>query len=223
VPGMQWIDVIEWFGTESGWRFFSTAVLPFIAVFVAVLVSSAIARGSIKKLIGHSDRQLRAAVVGEFIGVARKAATWGSLSAAEQDRLDTLSREASTRLRLLPQSGASVAATWAEHQLTAIKRDAAGFSVQAEQSYLELRDALTQWHHRPRSIRRKFTEDLERFTYGDSSQSADLLQKQRKWAAQQHAEQPVVSTPPVVPETLIATIVDERVEHPDRVERPERP
>jgi hypothetical protein len=219
---MQWVDVIGWFGTDEGWRVFSTAVLPFVTVFVAVLVSSAIARGSIKKLIGHSDRQLRAAVVGEFIGAARKAATWGSLSAAEQDRLDTLSREASTRLRLLAHPGASVAATWAEHQLTAIKRDAAGFSTQAEQSYLELRDALTQWHHKPRSIRKRFAEDLERFAYVDTDQTADLLQKQRQWAAQQQAEQSVVPAPPLVAETLIATIVDERVEHPDRVERPER-
>jgi len=227
---MQWTEILTWLSSVDGSRVVTSAIVPFVAIVAAVLISSVIARGSITKLIERSDRVLRAAIVAELIGVARKASTWGSLTAGEQDRLDALSREASTRLRLVSHPGASSAATWAEHQLSSIKRDAHGFTAHAEQGYIELRDTLTQWHHKPRSIRKKFAEDLHRFAYAEADQGAYLMDKQREWEANQTTAQTdepsATSTMEATPTTaastsastatIVATIDEERVQRPER-------
>jgi len=59
--------------------------------------------------------------------------------------------------------------------------------VQSEQNYLEFRDRLIEWQQKPSRARKLFAADLEQFRYEDSPVDADLVEKQRAWAAEQAA------------------------------------
>ena len=88
-----------------------------------------------------------------------------------------------------------MASAWAEYQLAEIKRNSANFSVQADQGFAEYRDRLIEWHHRPQRARKIFQNDLERFRIDAASDDIDLIERQRRWKAEQSTQQAPVSTP----------------------------
>jgi hypothetical protein len=178
-----WNDVLAWFGSSEGWRILSGAVLPFLAIVIAGIVAALIARGALKRGIAHQNRELQAAAVGAMIHAGRSGSRWASLSQGAQDHADAEFHIADVRLRLLPLTGASAAADWAAHELQSMRRDSAGFSFQADQTYNEYRDRLLEWQRHPGRARKLFALDLERFRFEDQAADAELVERQQQWAA----------------------------------------
>jgi len=193
-----WNDFLDWFGSTEGTRVFTTMVLPFIAIIVAGVIATIIARGSISRLLARQERGNRASAVEALIAVGEKASQWSGLSNQTREHFEQQSSVASIRVRLLPASGAAMASAWAEYQLAEIKRNSANFSVQADQGFVEYRDRLIEWHHRPQRARKIFQNDLERFRIDAASDDTDLIERQRRWKAEQ-AQQPTQQAPVVPP------------------------
>jgi hypothetical protein len=161
---MQWgNDVLSWLASEDGWRVISGAVIPALAILVAGIVAALIGRGATRRLITLHQRDALTAAVGGFVLAGRKAARWHELSPLDRIHVDTLIAEAETRIRLMPMAGSGLAANWASHQLDEIKRDSAGFQFQAQQTLAEYRDRLIAWSERPRSAKKLFVDDLDRW------------------------------------------------------------
>ena len=186
-----WNEFITWLYSDEGWRVVSTAVVPLVAIIVATVIAAAISRASITRLLAREDRDDRAAAVAAFIEVARQSTQWSLLPAPNQNNLETLASAASVRLRLLPTHGAAPAAEWGEHQIAKIRENSSGFTVQAEQDYIEFRDRLAEWQHKPKAARRLFAIDLEQFKFESKTVVDDeLVEKQQQWAVEQaEAEQ----------------------------------
>lgn len=201
-----WNDFLDWFGSTEGTRVITTMVLPFIAIIVAGLIATIIARGSISRLLARQERGNRASAVEALIAVGEKASQWSGLSNQTREHFEQQSSVASIRVRLLPATGAAMASAWAEYQLAEIKRNSANFSVQADQGFAEYRDRLIEWHHRPQRARKIFQNDLERFRIDAASDDTDLIERQRRWKAEQTQQAPVVTpvTPPVAKTTPVA-------------------
>jgi hypothetical protein len=200
VPPMQWWnDFLDWFGSTEGTRVISTMVLPFVAIIVAGVIATIVARGSISRLLARQERGNRASAVEALIAVGEKASQWSGLSNQTREHFEQQSSVASIRVRLLPATGAAMASAWAEYQLAEIKRNSANFSVQADQGFAEYRDRLIEWHHRPGRARKIFQNDLERFRIDAASDDTDLIERQRRWKAEQATQQAPVTpaTPPV--------------------------
>jgi len=196
VPPMQWWnDFLDWFGSSEGTRVVTTMVLPFIAIIVAAVIATIIARGSITRLLARQERGNRASAVEALIAVGEKASQWSGLSNQTREHFEQQSSVASIRVRLLPATGAAMASAWAEYQLAEIKRNSANFSVQADQGFAEYRDRLIEWHHRPGRARKIFQNDLERFRIDAASDDVDLIERQRRWKAEQSTQQAPVVTP----------------------------
>jgi hypothetical protein len=204
-----WNDLVTWFDSSAGWRVFSTAILPFIAIIVAGLLAAWIGRTSARRVLDHQDRELKAAAIMALIGAGRKATIWSSLGADEKQHVDSLISEADMRVRLLPVNGAASAADWAAHELGAMKKNSATFSFQAEQTFIDYRDRLLEWQDKPKRARRLFAFDLEQWRYDDDSteQHVAAEPQQPKWGSTPAAaEAPVVpaaATAPIVPEAPI--------------------
>jgi hypothetical protein len=164
-----WNDFVDWFNSTSGWRVFSTAILPFIAIVVAAVLAAWIGRASARRVLAHQDGELKAAAIMALIGAGRKAAIWSSLGVDEKQHVDSLISEADIRIRLLPVNGANAAADWAAHELGAMKKNSATFSFQAEQTFVDYRDRLLEWQDKPRRARKLFAFDLEQWRYDDDS------------------------------------------------------
>lgn len=143
----------------------SGAIIPATAIVVAGAIAALIGRGSTKRLITLHQREALTAAIGGFLLAGRRAAAWNSLGDIERAQLDHLAAEAETRIRLLPIAGAGLAATWAAHELSAMKRDSAGFQFQAQQTLAEYRDRLVAWSEKPRSAKKLFGADLERWQF----------------------------------------------------------
>lgn len=183
-----WNDLVRWFDSEDGWRVLTGAILPFLAILIGGIVAGLIARGAVKRLISQQDRQHKSAAVASLIAAGRRAATWSTLSAQEKDHVDHQASEAEVRVRLLPVSGAGLAADWAAHQLATMKRNSASYSFQAEQDLVDFQDGLIAWQNRPGKARKLFAQDLAAWKYDDPQSAEDeLVAKQREWAAQQAA------------------------------------
>ena len=182
-----WTDFNEWLYSDAGWRVISTVIVPFLAIVLSAVIASLIARGFVRKILAREDREDRAAAVAIFIEVARQSTQWANLPTGNQDHAQTLASAASVRLRLLPSHGAAAAAEWAEHQIQKIKDNSASFSMQSEQDYVEFRDRLTEWQHKPKAARRLFAVDLAEFKAADTAVEEDLVERQRQWAAEQAA------------------------------------
>jgi len=182
-----WNDFVTWFYSDEGWRIVSTAILPFLSIIIATLIAVWISRSAVNRVLARADRSDRTAAVAAIVEVARGSAQWSNLPAGTRDHLDAQASAATIRLRLLPTNGANAAADWAEHQLPQIRSNSADFSVQSEQNYLEFRDRLIEWQQKPSRARKLFAADLEKFQYEDSPVDADLVEKQRAWAAEQAA------------------------------------
>jgi hypothetical protein len=180
-----WNDFLDWLNSPEGARLLATTVIPFIAIVVAGVVAALIARGTISRLFAKQERAQRASAVEALIAVGEKASQWSGLAGQTRDHFEAQTSVASIRVRLLPSSGAAMASAWAEYQLAEIKRNSANFSVQADQGYAEYRDRLVEWHHRPSRARKLFAGDLERFRLDSANDDTELIERQRRWAAEQ--------------------------------------
>lgn len=188
-----WNDFVGWLFSDDGWRVISTVIVPFVAILVAGLIAAAIGRGSTKRLLALNDRQQRAAAVTAMIGAARRASVWNTLSASEQRHADYAALEADIRLRLLSVPGAGLASDWCAHEIATMKKNAVSFSFQAEQSMLEFRNRLIDWHTRPSRAKKLFKNDLDSWAYDTSLADEDLVAQQQAWARQQSAAEPDVT------------------------------
>jgi hypothetical protein len=166
-----WNDLVSWFNSSAGWRVFSTAILPFIAIIVAALLAAWIGRASARRVLAYHDRELKGAAITSLIGAGRKAAIWSSLGGDEKQHVDMLISDADIRVRLLPVNGAGPAADWAAHELAAMKKNSATFSFQAEQTFIDYRDRLLEWQDKPKRARKLFAFDLDQWRYEDTSTS----------------------------------------------------
>ena len=182
-----WNDFLDWLNSTEGARLLSTTVIPFIAIVVAGIIAALIARGSITRLFAKQERAQRASAIEALIAVGEKASQWSGLSGQTRDHFEAQTSVASIRVRLLPSAGAAMASAWAEYQLAEIKRNSANFSVQADQGYAEYRDRLIEWHHRPSRARKLFVNDLERFRLDSANDDTGLIERQRRWKAEQQA------------------------------------
>ena len=182
-----WNNLVNWLLSDDGWRILSTAILPFIAILVAGLIAALIGRGSAQRVLAFQDRELKASAVAALIGAGRKAATWNTLSVQEQSHYDNQINEADARVRLLPVNGSSMAADWAAHQLSEMKKNSAIFSFQAEQTLEEFRDRLIEWQHKPARAKKLFKQDLEQWKYASPSAEQELSVQQQEWAASNRA------------------------------------
>lgn len=180
-----WNDLIDWLNSDVGWRIVSGAIIPFVAIVVAGIIAAAVGRGSTKRAIALSDREVRTSAVTALITSARKATTWNTLSIAEQQHYDALASEADIRIRLLPINGTALAGDWAAHEITEMKKNSVSFSFQAEQSLLVFRDRLAEWLAHPSRARRLFKSDLDTWAYESSLSDQELVHQQQAWAAQQ--------------------------------------
>lgn len=192
-----WNEWMRWFASAEGRAFITGALLPFLAILAGGVVAGLIARGSIRRLLSQHDRQHKAAAVAALLGAARRIANWNALSASEQSLVEQQAAEAEVRVRLLPSTGAESAADWAGHYLSAIRRNSAGYSFQAEQDYVQLRDGLIEWEKHPRRARKLFGQDLAAWKYEASAEDDALVARQREWASQQDRaeEQETVALP----------------------------
>jgi len=193
-----WNDFLDWFNSTEGMRVITTAVLPFIAIIIAGVVAALVARGAITRLLAKQDRAHRASAVEALIAVGEKASQWSGLSNQTREHFEAQASVASIRVRLVPAPGAAMASAWAEYQLAEIKRNSANFSVQADQGFAEYRDRLIEWHHRPARARKLFVQDLDRFRLESASDDTDLIERQRRWKAEQSAPA-TVATPAAAP------------------------
>ena len=191
-----WNNFVAWLNSDDGWRILSGAVIPFIAIVAAGFLAAAIGRGSAKRVIALSDREVKASAVTALISAGRKAAVWNTLPAPEQQHIDHLIGDADIRLRLLPVPGTALAADWARHEIAEMKKNAVSFSFQAEQTLLVFRDRLIEWQARPSRAKKLFKNDLDSWAYDSSLREQELVHQQQAWAAQQVNETGPIETVP---------------------------
>jgi hypothetical protein len=196
-----WTNFLDWLTSDEGWRITSGAIIPFVAILVAGIIAAAIGRGSAKRIVALSDRDIRFAAVTALIGAARKSAVYNTLPAPEQHHLEHLVGEADTKVRLLATPGAAMAADWAAHELFELRKNAVSFSFQAEQSLNIFRDRLIEWQAHPSRAKRLFKNDLEAWAYDESSSDRELVNQQQAWASQQSADGKDLFSSPADPAT----------------------
>lgn len=185
---MQWWDnFVYWFYSDAGSHVITTAILPGVAILVAGIIAALIGRGSTKRIVSLHNRAERAAAVTAMIGAARRAANWNTLSAPEQQLADHVALECDVRIRLLPIAGAAMAAEWATHELTELKKQAVSFSFEATQSLREFKDRLVDWQAHPGRAKKLFKSDLDSWAYEASLTDQELVAQQAAWEAQQSA------------------------------------
>jgi hypothetical protein len=180
-----WNDIVQWVNSDDGWTIISGAILPFLAIVLGGVVAALIARGAIKRLVAHQDREAKAAAVAALIAAGRRAAMWNTLSAPEKEHVEHQASEAEVRVRLLPLPGSALAADWAAHQLATMKKNSVSYSFQAEQDLVDFQDGLIAWQDKPTRARKLFAQDLAAWKYEAGTAEDDLVIKQREWAAQQ--------------------------------------
>lgn len=182
-----WNNFVDWFTSDDGWRVFSTAILPFIAIVVAGVIAAAIGRASTRRVIALSERETRIAAVTTLLSAARRASVWNTLTAGEQPAADQAAIDAEIRLRLLGIPGAALASEWTAHEIADMKRNSVSFSFQAEQTLLTVRDRLIEWQARPSRAKKLFKNDVDSWAYESSLSDQDLVHQQKAWSAQQTA------------------------------------
>jgi hypothetical protein len=185
-----WNDIVRWFNSDDGWTVITGVILPFVAIVAGGVIAGLIARGAIKGLIAHHDREAKSSAVASLIASGRKAATWNTLSAQEKEHVEHQTSEAEVRVRLLPVLGASLAADWSAHHIAAMKKNSANYSFQADQDLADLQDGLIAWQTKPSRAKKLFAQDLASWKYNDGVSEDELVTKQREWAA---AQQPTVN------------------------------
>ncbi|MEP6842948.1 MAG: hypothetical protein ABJA11_05470 [Pseudolysinimonas sp.] len=188
-----WNDFLDWIQSDAGAKIISTAVVPFVAIVVAGLIGAAIGRGGTRRVIAHRDHEVRASAVAALVAAGQGAVNWHSQGPDAKEHAELLASQADVRVRLLPISGAGLAADWASHELRDMRTNSVSFSYQAEQTLDEYRDRLVEWLHRPNRSKKLFAADLERWRYSETAVDPVVLEQQR-WAEEQYtavANQPV--------------------------------
>lgn len=170
-----WNTFTDWLSSSDGSRIVTDAILPFVAILLAGLIATLVSRAMISRLLELRDREVKAVAVTSLIGSARRAIDWSDLGGEERSHATHLADEAGVRLRLLPVAGSGMAASWAEHEIQAIRGNSATFRFQAEQTFSDVRDRLVEWQAKPARAKKLFRTDLERWkAEGDTTvQSAD--------------------------------------------------
>ncbi|MCU1550788.1 MAG: hypothetical protein JWR36_1348 [Glaciihabitans sp.] len=201
-----WNDFVDWVNSGAGWRVFSSAILPFVAIIVAAFLAAWIGRASARRVLDLQDRELKAAAIMALIGAGRKAAVWSSLGLDEKQHIDSLISEADIRVRLLPVNGANAAADWATHELTSMKKNSATFSFQADQTFFDYRDRLLEWQNKPKRARKLFAYDLEQWRYEDDVPERTPVADQ-EWTSDSAAKTATLAAaaPPVAPVLPVAS------------------
>lgn len=144
----MWQDLVAWFQSPGGARVLQTAIIPALVILVAALVSALIARSAVRAMIRRSDRIQAASAVGALVAAARVVV------APNDDDASRLRTEADVRTRLLPLTGAGLAADWAAARIDALQQRPADHSAASELD--ELRDRLVAWVERPARAKRLF-------------------------------------------------------------------
>lgn len=185
-----WNSIVDWFGSENGQRVVFGAIIPFVAILVAGLIGAAIGRGATRRVVAQRERETRASAVAALISVGHTAARWHSQPPAVREHHEALASAADIQVRLLPLSGAHLAADWAAHELADMRTNSVSFSFQAEQSLTEYRDRLVEWLHKPGRAKKLFAADLERWRFETPEQVDPVVLEQQRWAQQQLSEPP---------------------------------
>ncbi len=185
-----WNDLTDWTASDEGWRVLSGAIIPFVAIVVAGVIAALIGRAAAKRVVALHDRESRNSAVAGVVAAARKASRWGVLGHEERAYADHLAEDADVRLRLLPVSGAPLAADWVQHEIADIKRNSSTFTSQAEQSLGELRDRLLEWNAKPGRAKKLFKADLERWKFDSPDPDAELITRQQDWNAGRQQQRP---------------------------------
>ncbi len=188
-----WNDFMEWASTGEGLRTVAQTALPFVAIVLAGVIAALIGRAAVRHSLGLAEQELTRGVLAAVIGSGRQYAVWDTLTPAEQQFAAIAAGEAEVRLRMLPRSGAEVAADWSLHELEELKRNSIDFGRNSEHSFAEFRDRLVEWHFRPRKARKLFLQDLERWRFERSESSEQTQEQQRQWQAQQNRPAPTAS------------------------------
>ena len=181
-----WNDLLDWIRSDDGWKVISTAVIPFVAIVVAGIIGAAIGRGATRRLISQRDHETRASAVAALVAAGQGAATWHSQGPDAKEHAELLAGQADVSVRLLPISGAGLAADWASHQLRDMRTNSVSYSYQAEQTLDEYRDRLVEWLHRPGRAKKLFAYDLDRWQYSETAADPVVLEQQR-WAEEQYS------------------------------------
>ncbi|KQQ00647.1 MULTISPECIES: hypothetical protein [unclassified Rathayibacter] len=164
-----WNEFVTWIQTTDGHRSVFLAVVILLAVVIGVVVTAAVFRGSIARLIRQQEHERKNAVIATLIDAAVDASAWNVLTQSERILSDRASAQAETHLRLLPIKGSGVAANWAAHELAELKHTASTGGYQTQASIGEFRDRLVQWRDKPSRARKAFLADLERWRFSETS------------------------------------------------------
>jgi hypothetical protein len=184
-----WNTFLTWLTSANGRDALATLIFPAASIIVAGLLAAWIAAGSIRRLLARSDRQLKVAAIAALIDAAEQASVWNSLTPQEQVLSDRSVGQADIQIRLLPVTGAAIAANWAAHTLAQMRRNSATFGYQVEPAVIIFRDRLVEWQQRPRRSRREFAADIERWRIEANATEQKLSVQQDAWVASQHHEQ----------------------------------
>ncbi|MWV50044.1 hypothetical protein GRS96_12265 [Rathayibacter sp. VKM Ac-2803] len=164
-----WNEFVTWIQTTDGHRSVFLAVVILLAVVIGVIVTAAVFRGSIARLIRQQEHERKNAVIATLIDAAVDASAWNVLTQSERILSDRAAAQAETHLRLLPIKGSGVAANWAAHELADLKHTSSTGGYQTQASIGEFRDRLVQWRDKPSRARKAFLADLERWRFSETS------------------------------------------------------
>ncbi|MBO0984319.1 hypothetical protein [Rathayibacter sp. SD072] len=164
-----WNEFVNWIQTTDGHRSVFLAAIILLAVVIGVVITAAVFRASIARLIRQQEHERKNAVIATLIDAAVDASAWNVLSQSERILSDRASAQAETHLRLLPIKGSGVAANWAAHELADLKHSSATGGYQTQASVGEFRDRLVLWRDKPGRARKAFLADLERWRFSETS------------------------------------------------------
>ncbi|WP_208004299.1 hypothetical protein [Labedella populi] len=181
-----WNDLTTWLTAADTRPVLFTAATIVLAIIVSGLVSASIAKAAVRRLVDQREREQKAAAIAALIDAATEASVWNSLTPGEQVLADRAVGQADILLRLLPIKTAPLAADWAAHQLTEMKRNSATFGYELEPALVEFRDRLLDWQQRPSKAKRLFQNDIERWSFSSDDSERDLARRQDTWVASQH-------------------------------------
>ncbi|MCM6762187.1 hypothetical protein NB037_07130 [Rathayibacter sp. ZW T2_19] len=164
-----WNEFVNWIQTTDGHRSVFLAAIILLAVVIGTVITAAVFRASIARLIRQQEHERKNAVIATLIDAAVDASAWNVLSQSERILSDRASAQAETHLRLLPIKGSGVAANWAAHELADLKHSSATGGYQTQASVGEFRDRLVLWRDKPGRARKAFLADLERWRFSETS------------------------------------------------------
>ena len=164
-----WNEFVNWIQTTDGHRSVFLAAIILLAVVIGVVITAAVFRASIARLIRQQEHERKNAVIATLIDAAVDASAWNVLSQSERILSDRASAQAETHLRLLPIKGSGVAANWAAHELAELKHTSSTGGYQTQASVGEFRDRLVLWRDKPGRARKAFLADLERWRFSETS------------------------------------------------------